>query len=124
MLDISKGELRITYLGHSAFRFQTKAGKVILIDPWLDNPLFPKDMKEIGVVDMILVTHGHGDHLGNTLEMCIQKRSKVIAIYEVIHYLIGKGVKNVIGMNMGGTLMEDDIRITMVPASHSSSIGR
>lgn len=109
----------VTWLGHSAFHIESPGGKHILIDPWLDNPKAPPAAREINKVDLILVTHGHGDHLGNTIELARRTNAAVYAIYELSLYLQNAGVTKVVGMNISGTACVDDISITMVEALHS-----
>ena len=59
----------VTWLGHAAFRIDTPGGKRIYVDPWLQNPKCPEDEREAERVDLIALTHGHGDHLGQTVEL-------------------------------------------------------
>ncbi len=61
--------LTLTWLGHASFRVDTPSGKRIYVDPWLGNPKCPEAEKEPERVDMILLTHGHDDHVGNTIEL-------------------------------------------------------
>lgn len=112
---------KITFLGHSAFLIETSSGKTILIDPWLDNPQAPKDIN-IPVPDLLLITHAHGDHLGNAIQLGSSSKTEVVAIHEIQQYLLAKGVPNVTGMNIGGTYVTKGIKVTMVQALHSSSI--
>lgn len=114
--------LRVTWLGHSAFRFDTPGGKTVLIDPWLENPTAPADAKAIESVDLILVTHGHSDHIGNTVEISRKTGAKVICIHEVALYFRKHALTNVVGMNKSGTVVDEGIEITMVDAKHSSGI--
>ncbi|OCC14847.1 hypothetical protein DBT_1642 [Dissulfuribacter thermophilus] len=111
---------KIQFLGHSAFLIQTSGEKSILIDPWLDNPQAPKDV-DIPTPDLLLITHAHGDHLGNAVNLGSSSKTEVIAIHEIQQYLLTKGVPNVTGMNIGGTYSTKGISITMVQAIHSSS---
>jgi len=117
-----KRRVEITWLGHSAFKLVSSTGKTILIDPWLDNPKAPAGLKDGINADLILVTHGHSDHLGNTVEIAKRTNAKVIAIYEVSVYLESAGLGNVQGMSKGGTVNVDGIEVTMVDARHSSTI--
>lgn len=110
--------MKITYLGHASFLIES--GKKILIDPFLSgNPKSTVKPSEIKT-DIILVTHGHGDHLGDTIEIAKNTGVKVITIHEIQQFLLKQGI-NAIGMNIGGSMEIDGVRITMVPALHSSS---
>jgi len=120
--EIGKG-VKITYLGHAAFRLVSPQGVVILIDPFLkNNPKTPADQKEVDKADLILVTHGHGDHLGDTLAIAQKTNASVVAMNELGIYLTKKGLKGVVRMNKGGSYMAKGIRITIVNAQHSSSV--
>ncbi len=111
--------LKITWLGHSAFLIERE--ERILIDPFLtDNPLAPIKPEDVEC-DVICVTHGHGDHLGDAVPIAKRLGVPVIAIYELAQYISGKGAE-AIGMNFGGTLHREKSSITMVPAVHSSGI--
>ena len=99
----------------------TPEGIKILIDPWLDNPLAP-EQKDIGPYDIVLITHAHGDHLGNVLEIARSAATEVIAIHEIQQFLLAQGLPNVTGMNIGGSYRTKGLTITMVQAVHSSSI--
>ncbi len=112
---------RITFLGHSAFHIETTHKKDILIDPWLDNPQAPKKV-DLPTPDLLLITHAHGDHLGNALQLCSSSSTEVVAIHEIQQYLLAKGLPNVTGMNIGGSYVTKGIKVTMVQAMHSSSI--
>jgi L-ascorbate metabolism protein UlaG (beta-lactamase superfamily) len=116
---------KITCLGHAAFRIVTPSGEVILIDPWLStNPKCPEKLKSFGRVDTILLTHGHDDHLGDTLELAGKHHSQVLAIHETALWLESKGLAagKVQGMGKGGTAKVGDIEVTLVNAIHSNSI--
>lgn len=114
---------QITWLGHSAFRIITPAGNVILIDPWLEgSPTCPEVLKKPARVDVILLTHGHGDHLGDTIALGRQHKPRIICIYEIYLWLQSKGLKNVTGMGKGGTVQAGDIEVTLTHAIHSNSI--
>jgi L-ascorbate metabolism protein UlaG (beta-lactamase superfamily) len=113
--------IKITYYGHSAFKL-SGAGSNVLIDPWIDNPLRQTPVTDLGPVGLILVSHGHADHLGNTMEIARATNAVVVAIHELAQYLVGKGLDNVIGMNKGGTCSAAGVKITMTQAIHSSSV--
>jgi len=116
-------DVKVTYLGHSAFKIISPKGVVIYIDPFLSgNPKTPAEMKTVEKADLVLVTHGHGDHLGDTLAIAEKTNARIVAMPELGRYLTKKGAKNVVGMNKGGTYTFRDIAITMVHALHSSSV--
>lgn len=116
-------EVKVTYLGHAAFKMVSPKGVVIYIDPFLSgNPKTPPEMKAVEKADLILVTHGHGDHVGDTLAIAEKTNAKIVVMPELGRYLTRKGAKNVVGMNKGGTVISHGIAITMVHALHSSSV--
>lgn len=111
--------MQIVFYGHSCFKIVSKAGKKIIIDPWISNPLSPKNV-DLGPYDYILITHAHGDHLGDALQLA-KKGGEIIAIHEIQQYALKMGAKKAIGMNIGGTYRKEGLSFTMVPALHSSS---
>ncbi|TSA22355.1 metal-dependent hydrolase [bacterium] len=117
-----KEKLNLTWFGHSAFLLKAPLGRSVLIDPWLENPKAPPGAKAITPVDLILVSHGHSDHVGNTIEIAQRTNATVISIYEISLYLQKQGVVNAQGMNKGGTMSVDGLKVTMVDAKHSSDL--
>jgi L-ascorbate metabolism protein UlaG (beta-lactamase superfamily) len=116
-------KLSFTWLGHATFLFRSPGGKRILTDPWITtNPVCPESSKKVGELDLILVTHGHSDHALDTVQVARSSGGRVVAPYELSVWLEGKGLKNVTGMNPGGTLNALGLSVTMVPACHSSSV--
>ncbi|HXN64771.1 MAG TPA: metal-dependent hydrolase [Candidatus Acidoferrales bacterium] len=114
---------KVTYLGHATVKITTPDGKVILIDPWvMTNPQCPDSEKELSRVDVILLTHGHGDHLGDLIEIAKEHEPQVVAIFETGKWLEKKKVKNVSPMGKGGTQRVGNIEVTMVHAVHSNSL--
>jgi len=112
-------DVKITWFGHSAFLLE--AEKKVLIDPFISgNPAAPCSSEELDP-DIIAVTHGHGDHLGDTIEIGARTGCRIISIHEVANYIKSKGVfaEN---MNKGGTINIEGITFTMTDAIHSSSI--
>lgn len=118
--------MKITWFGHAAFRLEF-ADKVVLIDPFLTgNPGFKGDRAAaIGGVTHILLTHGHGDHLGDTVD--IVKGSggtvPVVANAEICAFLGGQGLEQLQMMNTGGTIDAGGFKVSMVRADHSSGGG-
>lgn len=120
-MDILKGT-RIVWLGHSTVLITTAQGTNLLIDPFMaHNPKYPKDYVLPEKIDYILLTHGHGDHISDTVPVAEKYHSSVCAIYELAAYMQGKGVAQTIGFNLGGTLELADCAVTMVEAKHSAA---
>lgn len=114
---------KLTWLGHSAFRITTPSGSVILIDPWvLSNPMTPAPDKKFDRIDVMLVTHGHFDHIADAVVLGKQFKPQVVGIFETCGWLESKGVPNTNAMNKGGTQKVGEIEITMVNAVHSCGI--
>ena len=114
---------KIRWLGHSGFEMEL-ANKILLIDPWLTgNPLATMKASDIKKTDVVCVTHDHGDHLGDAIEICKRTGATFVGIYELGVYAEENGVKNVVGINIGGTVDVKGISITMVQAFHSSTRG-
>ena len=119
--------LTLTWLGHSAFLIETPHGKRLLIDPWVqNNPACPPDKKDVGPVDLMLLTHGHFDHIEDAVPIAQATGCKVVGIFELAAWMMGKGVSeaSVHPMNKGGTLAIPDsgLSVTMVHADHSCGI--
>ena len=111
----------VTYYGHSAFKL-VGGGVAVAIDPWLSNPVLQTPVEGVGQVEIILVTHGHGDHVGETVPLAQQTGATVVAIHELSQVLADQGVARVVGMNKGGTVTLAGLKITMTQAVHSSTM--
>jgi L-ascorbate metabolism protein UlaG (beta-lactamase superfamily) len=115
-------KLAMTWLGHGTFLFTTPQGRRILVDPWVKgNPACPDNQKTITKLDLILVTHGHFDHVGDAVEIASATGAPVVGSFEVCQWLARRGVSQVLPMNKGGTQVVAGTRVTMVHALHSSS---
>lgn len=115
--------LAITWLGHAAVHITTPQGTEILIDPFLEhNPKYPKDYKLPEKLDLLLLTHGHSDHIADAISIAKKHHPQVVAIYELASWIGSKGIKDIVGMNLGGSYRYKDVIISMVEARHSSSI--
>jgi len=116
-------KLSITWYGHSTFVITTPGGKRIVTDPFLErNPLCPPNMKKITAADVILVSHGHADHTSDVPAVSRATKAPIVAIYELASWFERKGLVNAQGMSIGGTVNVAGLRISMVPAIHSSSV--
>ncbi|MBQ0817478.1 MAG: metal-dependent hydrolase [Hyphomicrobiaceae bacterium] len=118
--------MKITWFGHACFRIDTSAS-AILIDPFLTgNAVFEKSgiplSKVTEGVTHVALTHGHEDHVGNTISVCKATGATLIAVYELAMYLASQGVETVDPGNTGGKIPHDDFDLTFVPAWHSSSV--
>jgi L-ascorbate metabolism protein UlaG (beta-lactamase superfamily) len=113
----------LTWLGHATFRIDSPGGKRIYIDPFLNgNPKCPENEQSPERVDMIALTHAHGDHLGDTIDLAKKFSCTVVAPVELADWLGGKqGVENVRDPNKGGTVDVDGVKFTLTNAHHSSS---
>ena len=122
--------IQVRWLGHATFDLVGSAGQKFLIDPYLvSNPAFPKalgaEVTAPGAYHSLLVTHPHSDHFEDALPLLLDDPAlKVISQFEIGAWLKEHGAKEgqIIGMNTGGTITVKDVRITMVPAVHTSSI--
>jgi L-ascorbate metabolism protein UlaG (beta-lactamase superfamily) len=113
--------ISITWLGHGTFSLRLDSGEVYVLDPWTGNPSYPAQ-HSFDRVDAILISHGHYDHIHDAVPLAKKFSPEVVAIYETGHWLESKGVKNVRGMNKGGTQQIGPLRVTMTHAIHSCGI--
>jgi len=117
--------MKITWFGHSCFRIDTGAVS-ILIDPFLTgNATFeeagiPVHKADNGVTHVAL-THGHEDHVGDTVSICKETGAQLLAVHELATHMAAQGVEKIDPGNTGGTLYHGDFDLTFVPAWHSAS---
>jgi L-ascorbate metabolism protein UlaG (beta-lactamase superfamily) len=114
--------LNLTFLGHACFLLDDSKHRVI-IDPFIKgNPLAKMSVDDIKA-DFILLTHGHGDHLGDTVELAKKNNATLITNFELATYCSSKGVKNTAGLHIGGgaTFPFGSIKLTI--AHHGSTLG-
>lgn len=118
---------KITWLGHATFLLEHGGpnGKRVLIDPWLaGNPSCPAEYHDLAP-DLILITHGHNDHIGDVFEVAKRSNAPIYANFELTTWLATRGIaeERLVGVNKGGTVRFDDfgLSVTMTNAHHSSS---
>jgi L-ascorbate metabolism protein UlaG (beta-lactamase superfamily) len=126
-------QTQLTWYGHAAFKLVTAAGNVVLIDPWVTNPSFARSNEELAAlhrVDLILLTHGHSDHVGNAVEIGKRTGAKLSTTFDlagIMTSVLGYPGEQTGGEtcgHMGGrlSLLGGDVTAEFVPAWHGSSI--
>jgi L-ascorbate metabolism protein UlaG (beta-lactamase superfamily) len=113
----------ITWLGHATVLIVTAKGTTVLIDPFIDrNPKYPKGHQLPETIDLLLLTHGHMDHIADALPVAKKHNAHSFGMVEMMDWMESKGLKNGVGMNIGGSHTQADVTFTMTEARHSSSI--
>jgi len=117
---------KVTWLGHASFRVEL-AGRTLLIDPFIEgNPASPlKGVGEVGPVDLIVVTHAHGDHgLQEAIAICRTHEANLVSFFDLIQDAVGKGLPAELGVggNIGGTVRVRDVAVTFTQAFHTCPI--
>ncbi|MEM1525626.1 MAG: metal-dependent hydrolase [Ignisphaera sp.] len=121
--------VKIRWLGHAAFVVELN-NKVVLIDPWVTNPLSPYRSangfaRDYDRVDLIIVTHDHGDHVGESVELLkIYTNAKIVALYELAEDIAkkAKAVNRSIAANIGGPINIEGFKLVFTEAKHSSTL--
>jgi len=118
-------EVSFTWVGHGTWKVKSARGKEVIIDPWvMNNPVAPDALKKVARCDLMLITHGHFDHVYDALEIAKATKPKIVTNFEIGSWLGAKGAdpSTIIGANQGGTVEADGIRMTLVHAEHSCGI--
>jgi L-ascorbate metabolism protein UlaG (beta-lactamase superfamily) len=129
----SNGSTQLLWYGQSAYKLTTPSGRVLLIDPWLDNPGNPNgkaDLANLTKADLILVTHGHFDHVGNSVEIAKKTSAKLVSTSDLGQAMVQHSgyPKDLVGFdtqgNFGGemSLLNGDVQVAFIPAVHSSTV--
>jgi L-ascorbate metabolism protein UlaG (beta-lactamase superfamily) len=113
--------MKITWIGHSALKLE--GSKTVFIDPFITgNPAAAFDLGSVKAADVVIVTHDHGDHLGDSFTICKKTGATLVAIFEIAEAGAKKGIKAE-GMNIGGTVTVDGVSVSLVPALHTANLG-
>lgn len=113
--------MEITWIGHSAVKLT--GSRVVLIDPFLTgNPAASVQKDQVGHVDVVIVTHDHGDHLGDGFDICQNTGATLVSFFEIAEAAAQQGIQSE-KMNVGGTIEVSGIRVSMVPAFHTGGMG-
>jgi len=118
-------EVSFTWLGHGTWKVRSARGKEILVDPWvMNNPATPETLKTVDKCDVMLITHGHFDHIHDALEIARRTKPMIICNHEISVWLGSKGLdaERIVGANQGGTVDLEGIKVTLVHAEHSCGI--
>ncbi|MDD2501789.1 MAG: metal-dependent hydrolase [Geobacter sp.] len=124
---------QLTWYGQAAFKIVTPSGKVLLVDPWITNPANPngkKDLEELQKADLIFLTHGHGDHIGNAVEIALKTGAKLVATFDLQKAMVaykGFPVKQASFSETGSfggqiALLGGEVTVLIVPAVHGGSM--
>lgn len=113
--------MKVTWLGHSALKLE--GSKTVFIDPFLSgNPVAAIGADSITEADVVVVTHDHGDHVGDSHAICQKTGATLVSIFEIAERAAKEGIKAEM-MNVGGTVTVDGVSVSLVPAIHTAGLG-
>ena len=113
----------LTWLGHNTLKLATRSGQIVMLDPWVEgNPACPENRKSFDKIDVMTISHGHGDHMADAVTLGKKFNPTVVCNYEIHLFLQRKGLTATSPMNKGGTQAVAGTRFTMTHAVHSSGI--
>ncbi|TME67653.1 MAG: MBL fold metallo-hydrolase [Chloroflexi bacterium] len=114
-----------TWVGHGTWKARSAKGKEILIDPWvMNNPAAPENLKTVDKCDVILITHGHFDHIHDAVEIARHTKPTIVCNHEIGVWLGSKGLDGdkIVAANIGGQVEVEGIKVTLVHAEHTCGI--
>ena len=118
-------DVSFTWIGHGTWKARSARGKEILIDPWvMGNPAAPDTLKSIDKCDLMLITHGHFDHIHDAVEIARRTKPTIVCSHEIGAWLGSKGIdgEKIVAGNKGGTVEAEGIKVTLVHAEHTCGI--
>ncbi len=118
-------DVSFTWVGHGTWKARSATGKEILIDPWvMNNPAAPETLKTVDKCDLMLITHGHFDHIHDAVEIARRTKPTIVTNHEIGVWLGSKGLdgEKIVGTNKGGTVDIDGIKVQLVHAEHTCGI--
>lgn len=127
------GPAEVTWYGHAAFKVLTPNGKVLVVDPWVTNPANPngkKDLEALTKVDLILLTHGHTDHVGDSVEIAKKTGANLVGTFDLMKAMVSykgfpeKQAERATTGSFGGEirLLDGEVTVKFIPAVHGGSM--
>lgn len=126
-------QAKVTWYGHAAFKVETPSGKILLVDPWISNPANPdakKHLEDLKNVDLIFLTHGHSDHIGDSVDIARKSGAKLVATFDLQKAMVAykgfpeKQIDRATAGSFGGqiSLLDGEVTVLFVPAVHGGSM--